>query len=252
MIVNVLPQTVFIFLLVFARLGSMLMLLPALGEISVSPRIRLVLALGLVVILMPVVGPAYGVMPSTVGGLASIVISEMLVGFFIGVSARLVMSALQVAGTVIAFQTGLAFAQNVDPTQGIQSALVGSFLAVLAVVLIFATDMHHLMLLAGRDSYTLFVPGQVLPVGDFAEMAVNTVAGAFKLGVQIASPFVVFGLIFYLGLGILSRLMPQIQIFFIAMPANILLGFLLLALLLSGMTMWFLDFFEKTLLRFVI
>lgn len=252
MTIDVLPQTAFVFLLVFARLGSMLMLLPALGEISVSPRVRLVMALGLAAVLMPVVGAAYGALPSTVGGLAVIVISEMLVGFFIGVSARMVMSALQVAGTAIAFQTGLAFAQNIDPTQGVQSALVGSFLAVLAVVLIFATDLHHLMLLAGRDSYTLFVPGQMLPVGDFAEMAIDTVAGAFKLGIQLASPFIVFGLIFYLGLGILSRLMPQIQIFFIAMPANILLGFLLFMLLLSAMTMWFLDFFEKTLLRFVV
>lgn len=252
MIIEALPQTVFVFLLIFARLGTMLMLLPALGEISVSPRIRLSMALLIAGVLLPVVGGAYATLPSSVPGLAVAVIAEMVIGFFIGMAARLTMSALQVAGTVIAFQTGLAFAQNVDPTQGIQSALVGSFLAVLAVVLIFSTNLHHLMLFAARDSYTLFAPGQMLPVGDFATMAVSTVAGAFKLGMQLAAPFVVLGLVFYLGIGIISRLMPQLQVFFIAMPANIMLGFVLLALLLSAITMWFLDYFEQTISRFVI
>lgn len=252
MIVEALPQNVFIFLLIFSRLGTMLMLMPALGEISVSPRIRLVMAVTLAGVMMPTLGGAYEALPTTIPGLAITVLGEMLIGFFIGVSARLTMSALQVAGTVIAFQTGLAFAQNVDPTQGIQSAIVGTFITVLAVALIFATDLHHLMLVAARDSYTLFVPGQVLPAGDFAEMAVRTVSGAFKLGIQIASPFVVFGLTFYLGIGILSRLMPQLQVFFIAMPANIFLGFFLLMLLLSAMMMWFLEFFEQTLIQFTI
>ena len=90
-----------------------------------------------------------------------------------------------------------------------------------------------------------------LPVGDFVEMATSVVSGAFKLGVQIAAPFLVFGLVFYAGLGVLSRLMPQIQVFFIAMPLNIMLAFVLLMVLMSGMMMWFLDYFETTMIRFV-
>ena len=86
---------------------------------------------------------------------------------------------------------------------------------------------------------------------DLPEMAVNLVAGAFKVGLQLAAPFMVFGLIFNLGLGILSRLMPQVQIFFVAMPANILVGLLLLALLLSAISIWFLKFMAESMQPFL-
>ncbi len=244
---DVAPHTAYVFMLVFSRIGTMIMLMPALGEVSVSSRIRLTFAVVLTGIMLPLVEDSYATMPSNMGGVAWAIISEIFVGLFVGGAARLIMSALQVAGTVIAFQTGLAFAQNVDPTQGIQSALVGSFLSMLAVTMIFATNLHFLLIAAIRDSYVLFKPGDPLPLGDFVEMVVGTISGAFLLGVQIAAPFLVFGLIFYLALGILSKLMPQVQIFFVAMPANILLGFALLAVLLGAIMMWFLAFFEQTM-----
>jgi len=111
--------------------------------------------------------------------------------------------------------------------------------------------MHHLLIAAIHDSYQLFVPGRPPPFADFAEAAVNIIASSFRVGIQLSAPFLIFGLIFYMGIGILSRLMPQIQIFFIAMPANILLGLLLFMLLLSTMMMWFFEHFEAGMVRFV-
>jgi flagellar biosynthetic protein FliR len=229
----------------------MIMLMPAIGEIAIPARVRLLFGLILSAVMMPIVADAYGAVPTTVPGLAMAVVYEVLIGLFVGMAAQLIMSALHVAGNVIALQTGLAFAQNVDPTQGTQSAMVATFLSMLAVTLIFATDLDHLLIAAMRDSYILFKPGQILPVGDFSQMAVKAVSGAFTLGVQLSAPFVVFGLVFYLGLGILSRLMPQIQIFFIAMPANIGLGFALMFLILGSMMTWFLQGFEQTMSTFV-
>jgi len=245
------PTTAYVFMLVFSRIGTMVMLMPALGEFSVSMRVRLTLAVLISMVLMPLVADSYGAVPSSVSGIAWGVMSEIAVGFLIGSVARLLMSSLQVAGTIIAFQTGLAFAQNVDPTQGVQSALVGSFLSMLAVTMIFATDLHFVLIAAMRDSYVLFKPGAALPIGDFVETAVGVIAGSFKLAVQIAAPFIVFGLTFSLALGILSKLMPQVQIFFVAMPANIMLGFALFALLMSAMMMWFLTFFEESMSMFL-
>ncbi|HEX7777546.1 MAG TPA: flagellar biosynthetic protein FliR [Parvibaculum sp.] len=249
--IELLPQTAFVFMLIFSRLGSMIMLMPAIGEIAIPARVRLLFGLVISAVMMPIVADAYGAVPTTVPGLAMAVVYEVLIGLFVGMAAQLIMSALHVAGNVIALQTGLAFAQNVDPTQGTQSAMVATFLSMLAVTLIFATDLDHLLIAAMRDSYILFKPGQILPVGDFSQMAVKAVSGAFMLGVQLSAPFVVFGLVFYLGLGILSRLMPQIQIFFIAMPANIGLGFALMFLILGAMMTWFLQGFEQTMSTFV-
>lgn len=249
--IELLPQTAFVFMLVFARLGSMVMLMPALGEVAVPAQIRVILALVLSAIMMPLVADTYSAIPPTIPGLAMAVMSEVMIGIFIGMSAKLVMSALHVAGNIIALQTGLAFAQNVDPTQGTQGALISSFLSMLAVTLIFTTGLHHLLIAAMRDSYVLFHPGDVFPVGDFLALAVKMVSGAFVLGVQLASPFLVFGLVFYIGIGLLSKLMPQIQIFFIAMPANIGLGLALLFLILGAMMTWFLQGFEQTMSLFV-
>lgn len=249
--VDFLPQTAFIFILVFSRVAAMLMLMPALGEVTIPSQVRLLLALVLSFVMMPLVAEQYGAIPDTVPALAFMVISEIAVGLFIGAAARLIMSALHVAGNIMAMQMSLAFAQNIDPTQGQQGVLIGNFLSLLAVTLIFATDLDHLLIAAMRDSYEIFKPGQMIPVGDFSQMAVKMVSGAFQLGVQLAAPFLVFGLVFYLGIGILSRLMPQMQIFFIAMPANIAAGFLLLMFLLGALITWFLQGFEQSISMFV-
>lgn len=246
-----LPQTAFTFMLIFSRLAAMIMLMPALGESSIPANVRLILALLLTFVMMPLVASTYGEMPGNVAALAFMVLTEVAVGLFIGGAARIVMSALHVAGNIIALQISLAFAQNVDPTQGQQGVLISNFLSLTAVTLIFATNLDHLLIAAMRDSYHLFVPGQMMPVGDFSQVAVQMVSGAFRIGLQLAAPFLVFGLIFYVGIGILSRLMPQIQIFFIAMPANIMLGLVLLLFLLASMMTWFLQYFEQSISVFV-
>jgi len=248
--IDFLPQTAFVFMMVFARLGSMVMLMPALGEVAVPAQIRVILALTLSAIMFPLVADAYSAIPPTIPGLAMAITYEVLIGIFIGMASRLAMSALHVAGNIIALQTGLAFAQNVDPTQGTQGALVSSFLSMLAITLIFVTGLHHLLIAAMRDSYVLFHPGDIFPSGDFLELAVKMVSGAFVLGLQLASPFLVFGLVFYIGIGLLSKLMPQIQIFFIAMPANIGLGLSLMLLILGAMMTWFLQYFEQSVTMF--
>lgn len=250
--IDFLPSVAFVFMLIFARVGTMLMLMPALGETTFPTRLRLVFALGLALVLYPIVVQDYPPVPDDFGGIMRILIGELAIGFLIGLTTRFITFCLQVAGSTIAFQIGLGFAQNVDPTQGIQGALFASFLSMVGITLIFATDLHYLFIGAIRDSYILFRPGAPLPVADAAQMAVATFADTFRVGIQISAPFIAFGLIFYLGLGVLSRLMPQIQIFFIAMPANILLGFLLLAVLIGGIMAWFLDHVTNGVMPFIV
>jgi flagellar biosynthetic protein FliR len=164
--------------------------------------------------------------------------------------ARLIMSALETAGFLIAAQTGLAFAQTFDPGQGTQGAMVSTFLSLIGALLVFETGLHHLALGAISGSYVLLPPGNALPVGDMAELALTLASGAFALGLQLAAPFLVFGLIIYAVLGVLSRLMPQLQVFFLAMPLNILSGFVLLMLVIGVMMTKFLDFFAEQMSLF--
>lgn len=245
-----LPALVYAAALIFARLGAILMLMPSIGEPSIPPRIRLAFALLFALVLGPVIAPSLPPMPDQPLALAGLLVSELLIGLMIGAVSRMFLSAAAVAGQVIGMQSGLAMAQSFDPTQGQQGALMGAFLNLLFIALIFTTNLHHLLLEAARGSYMVFPAGEVPLIGDAAQWAVTAFVDAFRIGVQIAAPLIVFGLIFYLALGILSRLMPQAQIFFIAMPSNIMAGFFIVAISLGTMAMVWLERMERFAIEF--
>jgi flagellar biosynthetic protein FliR len=246
--ISFLPSLAAIFLLMFARLGTMAMLMPGLGERGIPTRVRLVIALVLTLVLMPIYRNTYTVvLDAGFAPLLGVLIQEVLIGAVLGLTARLALSALLVAGTVIAYQLGLGFSMAVDPTQDQQSVMVSNFLAILGVALIFATDMHHLAIGALDESYNLFKPGTVLPSGDVAELMISTVSGAFRVGIQLAAPFLVFGILFNVGLGVLARLMPQLQVFFLGLPASIMIGFAILMTLVGVLMGTFLEYLGEVL-----
>ena len=219
----VIPELATAFMLTFARVGTLVMLMPGIGERMISGRLRLALALLLSLVLFPLTRtllPADAVPGAAVGLLAG----ELAVGFVLGLSVRMVVAALQTAGNVVAQQLGLSFAMTVDPSMGGQQAAVGNFLTRLGLTLIFAFDLHHLAIMAIRDSYAFLPPAGMPGSGDAVALAVRAVGRGFALAVQLAAPFIAFGILFNLGLGVLSRLMPQLQVFFLAMPAAILIG----------------------------
>lgn len=243
-----LPATAFAYIILFARIGAMMMLLPALGEQMIPMRLRLSFALAFTLVLFPLLSDIMPAMPAALDGMIGILGHELAIGLMIGAIVRLTVMATQVAGAIVAFQTGLSGAMTADPTMsGMQSAVFASFLSFLGVTLIFATDLHHVALAAIYDSYMVFSPTDPLMIEDAMQMAIRTLAGAFTVGVQMAAPFVVFGLVFNLGAGILARLMPQLQVYFVLMPANIIVGLLLFAVLLTMMMGWYLTAFENHL-----
>ncbi len=237
-----LPALAAAFMLMFTRIGTMVMLLPGLGELSVPARVRLVIALVLTAVLFPLHREGFAIDLRSFGPVGIAFGQELLVGAVLGLTTRLTIAALQVAGSVVAQQLGLGFVTAVDPTQGQQGLIVGNFLAMLGIALVFATDLHYLVIAALHGSYKLFPPGQVPPIGDAAALITRTVAGAFRIGVQLSAPFLAFGLLFNLGLGVLARLMPQMQVFFVGVPLSILLGLLVLFLVIGAMMGTFLDY----------
>jgi flagellar biosynthetic protein FliR len=245
--VSFLPALAAAFLLVFARVGTMLMLLPGLGELSVPVRLRLTVALVLAAVILPLHRSEYQIDLRAMGPVLQMLGQEILVGVLLGMTARLTISSLQVAGSVVAQQLGLGFVTAVDPTQGQQGVIVGNFLTLLGVTLLFATNLHHLVIAALDDSYSLFRPGEVPLTGDMAALITQTISGAFKVGIQLSAPFVVFGLLFNLALGLLSRLMPQMQVYFVGMPLSILAGLLILVFVIGAMMTVFLGYTEGVL-----
>jgi flagellar biosynthetic protein FliR len=252
MLRELLPAEIFSYLLVFARIGTTIAILPGFGESYVSPRIRLLLALAITVMLTPILADQLPALPASPIELALLVGGEGLVGLFIGSVARMLLSALAAGGAILAFSSGLANAMLFNPMLSDQGALPGVFLSVLGLLMIFVTDTHHLMLMALLDGYSLFLPGGILLFGDFADVLAQVLAGSFRMGLQIAAPFLLYGLVFNVGMGLLAGLMPQMPIFFVALPVQILLGLCTMLITFPATLLWFLNYYQTTFSRILL
>ncbi|MBM3585653.1 MAG: hypothetical protein FJX36_14930 [Alphaproteobacteria bacterium] len=148
MLADLLVANVYQTLLVFARVGAAIMVLPGFGEGFVFPRARLALALLVSIVIAPVVAPSLPALPAGDGEALGLVAREVLVGLALGGIVRFLIAAIGIAGAIIATQTGLAAASMFDPSQGDQIAVVGRFLTV-AVTVASSRDVGHLAILAG-------------------------------------------------------------------------------------------------------
>ncbi len=234
-------------MLVFARVGVMLSLMPGFSDESTPVRLRLMLGLFLSAIIYPTVLLDLPPTPKSVPTLAVLLFHEIVLGALLGGASRLVLQSLHIAGSIIANQIGLAAATLFDPSQGGQATVVTRFMGVVGVVLIFASGLHHSLIIGVVHSYALFSPCSPIMTADFAKMTIDIVAQTFALGVQLAAPFLIFGLIFNFGLGLISRLVPAIQIFFVAQPLTMLFGFALFAAVIGTTMTVFVAHFQALL-----
>ncbi|MBO9707648.1 MAG: flagellar type III secretion system protein FliR [Caulobacter sp.] len=223
--------------LVFARVGAMVMLMPGIGENVVPPRIRLSFAVLMALVLSPLVASQITTVPSGVGALGGAVLHEVLIGLMIGGVLKMFVSALTTAGEIISLQTTLSFAQTTNPAGAQTSTAVATFLSMLGLTLIMVTGLHHMFIGAIVKSYDIFPFSRSVPVNDAATLAVRTVADSFKLGVQLSAPILVFSIVFNLATGLVGRVMPSFQIFFVTSPLSVILGLSLLGLSLGGIAM---------------
>ena len=210
------------FALVFARIGSAMVFMPGIGEQMVPIRHRLALGVVLSLALYPATPVTRLSLPTPLD-LFPLLVVETAIGIWIGLVARIMLSALQLAGFQVGIVTGLsnAFAPGLGSFEG--STLLATALMLTGVTLIFATDLHHEILDALLMSYDVFAPGQIMP-GDLAQQIVRAVSHSFYIGTMIAAPFFVMGLVLNVGFGLANRMMPNLPVFFVAAPLLIVSG----------------------------
>lgn len=242
---------VFAFILTFVRIGAAITIMPGVGDTFTPTHIRLYIALGLSLVMAPTVAPY---LPSPIPQTAALfvlIVMEFIVGLFIGTVARIFMVALDTAGMLISMSSGLGNAQIFNPSSQAQGSLIGAFLSVTGVVLLFATNLHHLLFMGLVDSYNMFPIGSVPDAGSMAELVSRGIAGSFKIGLQLAVPFMIVSMLIYIGMGVLSRLMPQIQVFLLALPLQILLSLVVMSLTISAIMLFWLRSFEEGMIFFL-
>jgi flagellar biosynthetic protein FliR len=229
------------FLLLYARIGAVLMLLPLFGEDAVPTRIRLLLGLGTTAGLWGLLSPRVSPLAANAAALPGALVAELLVGLAIGMMVKIMFQAAAIAGSIISFQIGLSSALINDSAQGGQVPLVSKFVSMAATLVCLAAGVHHLWIAAMVRSYALFPVGLLPPAPGFAQLAIAVTGKAMALALSLSAPMVVYGMVLNIALGMSVRLAPAIQVFFIAQPLTIMLGLAIFATLLGPMLMVFAD-----------
>jgi flagellar biosynthetic protein FliR len=230
-----LPAWAFGFVLVMGRIGAAIALLPGLGEAEPPAMLRVGLALGVTALLLPGMAPLIPPVPEA-GLRAGLMIgAEVITGLWIGWLARLLVLALPVAGQFMSYMLGIANVLQPDPLLGGQATPIARLFALAAPLAILMSGLYALPLAALAGSYGLVRPGELLPAADTAETAVRAAAAAFALAVRLASPFLLVAIVWHVAVGLLARLVPRLQVYFVAMPGQILGGIALLAILATAL-----------------
>jgi flagellar biosynthetic protein FliR len=230
-LLQTLPDLSFQAVLAFARLGAAAMLLPGLGEVEVPAAVRFAIGLAVLALLLPVLAPALPPRPEEVVELARLVATEVVVGLWLGGLARVAVLALAMAGQAIAAMIGLSGLLVADPALGAQATSLGRAFGLAGAVLVLSTGLWALPLRALAESYAVLPAGDPFPAGAAAGAMAAAGAASLELALRLAAPFVVAGVVMNVALGLLARLTPQVQTFFVAVPGQILAGLALLALL---------------------
>jgi flagellar biosynthetic protein FliR len=236
---------VFTFLIIFARVGCMLMVMPGVSDITVPMNIRLYFALALTLVLMPVIAPFLPTdIPKEPIAFALLVIGELLIGLFVGLMSQIMMNSMNLAGIFVAHVTSLSSAFTFNPQMASQTTVINLFISFLITTMIFVTDLHHLLLLGLIDSYRIFPIQHEIMFGDMSLGLAQGISDALKVGLMISAPFIVVGFGVFLAMGLVARLVPQIQVFIVSVPVQIMTGMVLLMTSISAMMMYFLTEYE--------
>ena len=242
---------VYHFLFVFARLGGAFLFMPFYVSTYIPRKIRLIFALGLAVVLTPLLQDELPAPSNNALLLFKGILIEITVGVFLGVFPYFLMTAIDLIGVNVSMATSFSNATLLDPQTKVQSTVLTAFLNLCALLLIVVTGLHHVMIGAVVESYQVFPVNQALFTEDMLQMLTTTLGSAFKYGFQIGSPFIVMVVLMYSAMGVMSRLMPQLNIIFIVMPLQVYLGLALLMISFPMMMWWFLAFFQESMYQFI-
>jgi flagellar biosynthetic protein FliR len=230
-----LPRYAFSFVLAFARIGAAMMLLPGLGEAELPAMVRAGVAMALTLLLLPGLVPLFPAAPADALTVASMVAAEVITGLWLGWLARLLVLALPIGGQIASYMLGLSNVLQPDPVLGAQASVIARLFGLAAPLIVLTSGLYGLPLTALAGSFRLIAPATLLPSGEAAESVTSAVGEAFAIALRLAAPFVLASIVWQVGIGVIARLAPRLQIYMAATPGQILGGLLLLGLLVSGL-----------------
>lgn len=222
------------FFLCLVRVAGCIMIYPTFSDNAVNTRTRMLVAFVLAVSIYPIVKDGMPPPPTQVSTLMMDVLKELSVGILMALAARFVMAAVSLAGELMGFMTGFQAASMFDPITGANSSALGIFLSLVAGVLLFAFNIHHIMIAGLAQSFSVIPVTEGLSLADSLAAVSAAISNMMEVGVKIAAPVMVIGFLGYVVFGIFNRMIPQLHVFFISLPLSIGVGLIILGISLAG------------------
>ena len=235
-----------VFLLMLTRCTGLFMIAPFFGSLNIPIMFRAAASFLFAIVLFPVVdGLGTVSAPPTMLAYGVDVLSELFIGWLIGFVAYVCFSAIHMAGKVMDMQVGFAVVNVMDPTSGQQIPLIGSFLYNLGIIVFLVTNGHHMIITALAESFRMVPILTMQPNLSLSMIMVNFVNGIFLTGMKVAMPVTFAILLVNVALGILARTMPQMNIFVVGIPMQLMIGVGVLAMLLPFYVMFLGGMFDE-------
>ncbi len=219
-----------IFMLILMRVTSILFFMPALGTRNIPAISKIGLSIMISLILLPLVKIDTQNFPQETIALLIFLLKEILLGMVLGLSIKFILAGVQAGGHLAGFNLGFTMAQIVDPQSGFQETVLTQLYFLLSTLLFFAIDGHHWFIQALSRSLEIVPPGEFFLKGELGENLLRLSGAIFIIAVKIAGPILVVLFIVQMGLGILAKAAPQINIMMMSFPLIIVVGLLISAL----------------------
>ena len=234
------------FLLILMRVGPILFMMPLLNARNLPNLLKVGLALAVSLVLWPVVPLDVSLFPTDPYGFGFFLISELMIGFLLGLSVQLVFAGVQLGGELAGFQMGLSMASAIDPQSGVDTTLIAQLYYLLALLIFLSIDGHHWFFRALIRSFQVLAPGEFVLKGPLYRHFLDLSGRIFLIALQIAAPVMAILFLIQIALGILARTVPQVNILMSSFPLTISLGLIFLGLSLDLLWPHLKNLFEES------
>ncbi len=221
------------FLFVFFRVGALILFVPVLGSRQVPASMKIGLILFTSIVIFPLVLARPLPEPQGIFDLAVFLLSDVTIGLGIAYITRIIFAAVQIAGTVVDFQMGFGVVNVIDPQTDTQVSVTAQFHNIVAVLIFLAVDAHHFILQAIVESFFIINPAEINFSSLTPEYMLYLFSGTFTTAVKIAAPIMAILFFLSVGLGLVARTVPQMNVFIVGFPLQIGVGLLMVGLSIS-------------------
>lgn len=221
------------FFLILLRVSVILFMFPFFNSRVIPPLIKSGLALIITIILFPVINSTGNELPGTPLGMGLMVTSELIIGMILGLLIQTVFEGIRMMGHVVGFQTGFAIVNIMDPQSGNQISILSNMAYFVAIVLFLVLNGHHIVLHAVKESFDIINVGALSLDKRILHEVIKAFGDMFVIALKIGAPAIVVLLFTKVAFGLVTKLIPQMNIMIVAMPVQIVIGLLFFGVCLN-------------------